>query len=130
MLTKLRALVADDDPDTLRTVAKAVRALGADVVVARDGSELLLKLADEGPFSVIVTDVSMPWMNGLQAMFSVRHAGVATPIVVMTGLDDARLPQEVRALGPRARLLRKPFELEELESAIAAVVDGARHDAA
>ena len=64
----------------------------------------------------MITDISMPWMNGLQAMHSARFAGLATPVIVMTALDDDRLTEKVRALGPNTKLLRKPFGLNELEA--------------
>jgi DNA-binding response OmpR family regulator len=59
----------------------------------------------------------MPWMSGLQAIRSTRAAGLATSVIVMTGLTDARIPAQVQALGKDAVLLRKPFELTELEAA-------------
>jgi DNA-binding response OmpR family regulator len=63
----------------------------------------------------------MPWMTGLQVAHSVRVAGLATPLVVMTALPiDASL---VRSLGAGAVLLRKPFRLVQLLSAIAATRD-------
>jgi DNA-binding response OmpR family regulator len=43
---------------------------------------------------------------------------VATPVIVMTGLGDEGIPTQVQALG-RAILLRKPFELDELDAAVA-----------
>lgn len=118
MVPHPRILVADDDPDLLRTVAQALRRLGAVVVQAIDGAELMTKIADEGPFDLILTDVSMPWMSGLHALHSARFAGLATPVVVMTALPDARVPQAVRGLGHNARLLQKPFDVDELEAAV------------
>lgn len=127
MLSRARVLLAEDDPEMLRSVTQALRGLGAEVVTATDGAELLQRLADEGPFTVIVTDVSMPWMSGLQAMHAVRYAGLGTPIVVITALQDSRLPQDVRALGAHVELLRKPFGIVELETAIRAVTGRASH---
>lgn len=117
MLRHARILVADDDPDVLGAVSDALERLGAQVVRAESGADLIERMADEGPFSLVVTDVSMPWMSGLQAMYSVRTAGVSTPIIVMTALPDERIPAQVLALGNNSVLLRKPFELRELEEA-------------
>jgi len=115
----MRVLVADDDPEHLSAVASALEALGADVVRARSGGDLVELMADAGPFALVVTDVAMPWMSGLQAMRAVRSAGLATPLIVMTALADARIPEQVRSLGPEAVLLRKPFSLHDLEAAVA-----------
>jgi CheY-like chemotaxis protein len=112
-----RVLVADDDPLLLATVAEALTHLGAKVTRAASGAELIEQLGNEGPFDLVVTDVSMPWMNGLQTMQAVRTAGLGTPVIVMTALADERLPSQIRALGENALLLRKPFELSQLVAA-------------
>jgi two-component system, cell cycle response regulator CpdR len=117
-MTRPRALVADDDPELLTMVSKAVARFGADVVAVTSGGELLDKLADDGAFDVIVTDVSMPWMTGLQVMHSARTAGLPVPVIVITALRDPTLPAQVTALGARAELLHKPFSIEELYAAL------------
>lgn len=126
MRTQARILVADDDPDMLATVAEALEVRGADVVRAETGAELVLQLATQGPFDLVITDISMPWMNGLQAMRSLKYAGVTGPIIFMTGLSDEKLPDRVSALGTGALLLRKPFSLAELEEAVDALLAGTR----
>ena len=122
---KLRVLVADDDPELLEAMAATLSATGADVVLASTGVELLEALAEEGPFDLVITDVSMPWMTGLQVAATAREAGLEVPLIVMTGLDDASLPRRVGALGEAATLLRKPFDTAQLERAIAALVPSA-----
>ena len=117
MLDDARVLVADDDPLLLATVGDALAHVGAKVTSAASGAELIEQMANEGPFDLVVTDVSMPWMNGLQAMQAVRTAGLGTSVIFMTGLADARIPSQVRALGESALLLRKPFDLSQLVAA-------------
>lgn len=122
MLPHVRILVADDDREMLDAVAEALRRLGAVVVEAESGAELIVRLAGEGPFSLIVTDVSMPWMNGLKALQSARAAGHAMGVIVMTALRDARIDAQVEALGHGVVLLRKPFELSDLEAAASSLL--------
>jgi len=117
MLSHAHVLVADDDPQLLDAVAEGLAHLGAHVACARSGADLIEQLATAGPFDLVVTDIRMPWMSGLQAMHSTRAAGLSTSVIVMTALTDERIPAQVRALGENAVLLRKPFELGELESA-------------
>ena len=117
MLRDSRVLVADDDPELLGAVADSLERLGAIVTRAETGGELIERLADDGPFALVVTDVSMPWMSGLQAMHTVRYAGLNTPIIVMTALKDIGISDDVTRLGRRAILLRKPFDLAELDTA-------------
>jgi CheY-like chemotaxis protein len=112
----LRVLIAEDDPTTLAAVAQAMGVLGYDVSRAEDGDELLQQMSEHGPFDLVVTDVSMPWMTGLQVAHSARAAGVETPIIVMTAL--AVIPSSVATLGPNALLLRKPFGLKRLQECV------------
>jgi DNA-binding response OmpR family regulator len=119
-----RVLVADDDPQLLEAVCDALDRMDADVVRASTGADLIEQLATAGPFDLVVTDVSMPWMSGLQAMRSTRAAGLATSVIVMTALTDQRIPAQVKSLGENAVLLRKPFELSELQSAASMLLSG------
>jgi len=111
-----RVLVADDDPELLDVVAEGLRHLGADVIRANNGAELIDRLAENGPFDLVVTDIAMPWMTGLRAIHAARTAGVGTPVIVMTALRDKELSARVEALGGNAVLLKKPFDLADLES--------------
>ena len=122
MLDGARVLVADDDPLLLATVTDALTHLGAKVTSAASGAELIEQMANEGPFDLVVTDISMPWMNGLQAMQAARTAGVGTSVIFMTALADERIPSQVRALGENALLLRKPFDLSQLGAAASALL--------
>jgi CheY-like chemotaxis protein len=123
MVVHPRVLVADDDALLLRAVSKALMGMGARVVQAENGAELIEKLADEGPFDLVVTDVSMPWMSGLEAMYASRIAGLGVPVLVMTALAHERIPERVRALGGRAVLLRKPFDLNSLKAAVTSLLN-------
>jgi CheY-like chemotaxis protein len=122
MVTQPHILVADDDPMLLRAVSKALTGLGARVTHAESGAELIERLADQGPFDLVVTDVSMSWMSGLQAMYAARIAGLGIPIIVMTALTDERIPAKVQALGGQAVLLRKPFDLSSLKTAVTSLL--------
>lgn len=117
MISHPRVLIADDDRDLLDAVTAAVKTLGADVVRAETGGELIERMADEGPFDLVITDISMPWMNGLQALHAARTAGVETPVIVMTAMKNDRIPAQVAAVG-RTELLQKPFELDQLAAAV------------
>ncbi len=117
-MTRLRALVADDDPEMLSLVCNALDGFGADTVAVASGAELLEAIANGGPFDLIVTDISMPWMSGLQVMQSARTAGLPVPVVVMTAQRDPTLFAQVSSLGTHAELLYKPFTIDELFAAL------------
>lgn len=117
-----RILVADDDPTILEAVSDALEDIGAEVVRARSGAELIEHFGDHGPFDLVVTDISMPWMSGLQAMHSVRTAGLPTPVIVITALEEAQVAEQVRTLGRGAVLMRKPFALADLQETARALM--------
>jgi CheY-like chemotaxis protein len=121
MLSGVRVLVADDDPQLLDVVCEVLKRLDADVVRASSGADLVEQLAT-WPFDLVVTDISMPWMSGLQAIRATRAAGLGTPVIVMTALKEPRIPAQVKALGRNAVFLRKPFKVSELEAAASALV--------
>ena len=120
----LRVLLADDDAQLLEALAEALEQLGAHVIRAHNGGELIDRLAESGPVDLIVTDIAMPWMTGLSSMRAARTAGLGIPVVVMTALRDETIFKEVTALGRNAALLRKPFHIRELESAIEQLLSG------
>lgn len=120
-----RTIVADDDPAILDLVTKHLESLGMEVQRAENGVVLIELLANHGPFDLIITDVSMPWMSGLQVALSARNAGLRTPVIVMTGLRDKDLMRQVGNLGEQTVLLRKPFDLAELHGALALLLPAA-----
>jgi len=117
MLSGARVLVADDDPELLDAIATAFDRLDAEVVRASTGAQLVDRLADSGPFDLVVSDIAMPWMTGISALRAARTAGLTMSLIVITALRDRTIPEEVKALGGNVVLLRKPFELKALESA-------------
>ena len=116
MLSGVHVLVADDDVQLLDLVCEVLTRRGASVVRALNCGDLIEQLATAGPFDLIVTDISMPWMSGLQAIRLTRAAGLATSVIVMTALSDPRIPEQVKSLGANVAFLRKPFALSELEA--------------
>ena len=119
-----RVLVADDDLDMLAAVSDALGSLGFDVLSVDSGAGLIDHLATDGPFDLIVTDISMPWMDSLKTLRSIRTAGVTTPVIVITALTDAQIPNRVQALGANTILLRKPFDFDELAAAARQMTNG------
>ncbi|MBL9014369.1 MAG: response regulator, partial [Myxococcales bacterium] len=62
-----RILVADDDAALLDDVASVLESVG-EVTRAASGAELIEHLGEDGPYDLIVTDIAMPWMTGVQAV--------------------------------------------------------------
>jgi CheY-like chemotaxis protein len=110
-------LLADDVGDAREMYREALEHSGFRVVVAEDGAELV-RLARETPPDLVVTDLAMPAMDGVQAARTLRGDGVtaALPIIALTALDPQDLVQEVRDLFDA--YLVKPCLPEELETVV------------
>jgi CheY-like chemotaxis protein len=118
-----RILIADDDPESLELLGSALGSLDREIVLARDGGELLDRIADDGPFDLIVTDLNMPWMEGSQVLASARVAGLETPVVIVTGMSQPELQEKIGRLGD-VRLFRKPVDIIELRLAVTELLEG------
>ena len=119
-----RIVIADDDPDTLDLLRRALQSPANEILEAASGAELVQLLAESGPFDLIVTDIHMPWMQGLDVLLSARAAEVGTPALIITGASRDDLPARVARLG-KARLLYKPFEIANLRAAVTELIDQA-----
>jgi CheY-like chemotaxis protein len=115
----LRALVADDDAEMLDLVASALRQDGLIVAEATDGRELV-RLVDAGPLpDIVITDVHMPGMSGLDALSHIHKCHPEIPVVLMSSFATARVCEQAQVNGPAAAVLSKPFELARLRDVVA-----------
>ena len=108
----IRVLLVDDDPGVLREYGRALRNLGFVVDSASSGPLGLERLSD-APYDVVVSDVSMPEMSGLEFLRAVRSRDLDTPVVLLTGFSD--ISSAVQAIEYGAfRYLLKPIEMDAL----------------
>jgi CheY-like chemotaxis protein len=115
-VTAARILLAEDDDD-LRTVIKGVlESEGLEVHEASSGFDLLDTVTRHERFDLIVSDVRMQWMSGLQIAISLRNAGFDTPLIIMSAFGTPELRGHVANLG-NAIFLDKPFEVRQLVAA-------------
>ena len=103
-------LVVDDDEMIRRLVRAVLEADEFDVAEARDGTTAL-QLASEAHPSVVVLDVMMPGLDGVEVCRRLDHA--RSKVVVLTARDDPRLEAEAKSAGAAA-FLTKPFSPMEL----------------
>ncbi|MCE9571559.1 MAG: response regulator [Deltaproteobacteria bacterium] len=117
--------IADDDPDTREFVRHVLSGTRTNIVEAASGDALAALLALQPPVDLLVTDIWMPPLSGLDLVARARGRGFATPTLFITGADDPELVRRVAQVGT-ARLLRKPFGLVGLLGAVAHLMDAAR----
>jgi two-component system OmpR family response regulator len=115
----MRILVIEDDRATADYIAKGLGEEGHVVDVARTGKDGLF-LAMNEPFDVIVTDRMLPGPDGLSILRAIRASGIATPVLVLTALND--VDRKVEGLEAGADdYLGKPFAFAELRARIRAL---------
>jgi CheY-like chemotaxis protein len=124
-LVVARVAIADDDPESLELLAHTLASPTTEISRASSGAELVVLLAERGPFDLIVTDVNMPWMEGVAVIRSARASHIRTPVLIITGVARPDLESTVSRLG-NARLLRKPVALAELRQAVAELLATSR----
>ena len=103
-------LIVDDDSTTRMMCAGMLSA--HDCVEAEHGESALTQL-NAHTFDLLLTDLEMPVMNGLELIHEIRRSYKDLPIVVMTGCDAEDLRQEALDAGAQA-ILGKPFGLDRL----------------
>ncbi|MBS4099316.1 MAG: response regulator [Sulfuricella sp.] len=106
----MKILVVDDDALAGEMTAAVLEGMGHDYVLAENGVEAMDKLGDDGPFDMVISDMNMPLVSGIDLFRELRGQGVTLPFILLTGDDPA---------GPKAEepnldaCLLKDFSLEE-----------------
>lgn len=114
LLDRLRILVADDDEAFAKVVALYLRTCGCTVHTAMGGEPLLDALEHE-KFDVVLSDILMPDLSGIDACGRAVDLGVEVPFVFMTADCDGDLRAKAEALS-HSPVLEKPFPLERLDA--------------
>lgn len=115
-----RILVADDDDASRAFLARGLRSVGYEVVLAGDGKEAV-ELVEQSPVDAIVTDISMPQMSGIQLLRAIRGRDPDVPVVLVTGSPDVESAIQAVRLGALL-YLTKPIDLDELKRIMARAV--------
>jgi EAL domain-containing protein (putative c-di-GMP-specific phosphodiesterase class I) len=112
-MTEGRVLLVDDDQFLQRVYSRALRNEGLQVTTACDGLEGAQKFKEGDGFDLIVSDIQMPNMSGVELLRSVREKDLDVPVILMTGdpmVESAAQAVEYGAL----RYLTKPIDIANL----------------
>jgi two-component system, NtrC family, response regulator HydG len=113
---KARLLIVDDDASGRRWLAKLLTKEGYEVDLAEDGAEALRLIAERAP-TLLIADLNMPRMNGLELFERVRQQGTGVAMVMVTAQD--RVATAVAAMRAGAHdYLTKPFDFDTLRLSI------------
>jgi FixJ family two-component response regulator len=118
---KAIVFVVDDDPSMRRSLESLLRSVGHEVRLFSSAPEFLQARLADAP-GCLVLDVRLPGMSGLAFQEELSKAGVALPIIFITGHGD--VPMSVRAMkAGAAEFLTKPFDDQVLLDAIHAALE-------
>ena len=113
MILRTKVLIVEDDNAMAQMCAKLIRRHGHTVLIASSGQDALAMVREAGDIDVVISDVQMPHMNGVQLLARLHEIDATLPIILMTGYAHLLNPSQALALGA-ADYIMKPFEPETL----------------
>ena len=118
-------LLVEDDDSVRAMISEALESQGYEVLAAANGREALTEFEDSGDaVSLIVTDVVMPEMGGVEMFIELGGEDADVPVIVMSGFPESK--DSARLMRGAAACLRKPFGPEEIATAVRRVLDEAQ----
>ncbi|NLY54416.1 MAG: response regulator [Firmicutes bacterium] len=118
MLFELKVLIVDDQSGIRRLLTEYFKHEGWRPVVAANGREAL-DLLPENP-DVILLDIKMPIMDGIETLRTLRRTHPSLPVIVMTAYGELDVVQQAESLGISAKV-HKPFDVVALKSMIESI---------
>ncbi len=112
----LNILIAEDDKNNQILMKELFEQLGCEFYLVTDGYEAINELLRK-PYDLILMDISMPKLNGLEAAKQIRSLNITTPIIGLSGYSQGGVEETVRKSGFNDFLL-KPFKMEHLKKLI------------
>lgn len=122
MTKKLNILVVDDDKDLVDSLADVLIDEGYSASKAFDGKEAMSK-AGESFFDLILMDIKMPTMNGVETYKNIKKISPRTMVIMMTGYSVSELISEALKEGAHG-ILYKPIDIKHLLQTISTIKEG------
>jgi two-component system, chemotaxis family, chemotaxis protein CheY len=114
-------LLVDDAVMVRIQARRALERVGYAVVEAGDGVEALQKLSEHSGVRLIICDIHMPIMNGIELLEQLHSRGIKIPIMVLTAEAEPEVMRRAKALGAKAWLV-KPLKVDLLVALVAKAV--------
>lgn len=108
-LRKLKLLFVEDEVDLVDIISDTLTKLQANFLVAKNGQEALDIIAQNDDISIIITDINMPVLNGLEMIKELNNQGSKIPVIIMSAHTEMDYINKAKELGVDDYLL-KPFD--------------------
>ncbi|HEY3268337.1 MAG TPA: sigma-54 dependent transcriptional regulator [Armatimonadota bacterium] len=117
----MKILVVEDETAVRSVLVDLLEGLGYDVVEAADGAAGWEKAQSELP-DLVITDVSMPKMKGIDLLVHVKQTRPETPVIVITGYASLKLAVDAVRMGAYS-FIQKPFEIDDIQAIIQSALE-------
>jgi DNA-binding response OmpR family regulator len=111
-MEKIKILLVDDEQEFVETLSERIKMREHDSEVALDGEQALKKMQDDIP-DVVVLDLKMPGIDGMEVLRRIRKAYPKVQVIMLTGHGSEKDEEEARKLGA-FEYLEKPVEIDKL----------------
>ena len=115
-VTPIRALIADDDPDIVTILRDRLELMGAIVLTAFNGEEVIRHL-ETAPVDVVFLDIEMPRMDGIETLRIIRARVGSLPVFMITAAANTNRLSEADQAGATGIFL-KPIQFEQMQQAL------------
>ena len=112
MTSQAKVLIVDDEERFRTNLVKLLGVKGLEAVAVGSGMEAIKEIT-ERPYDVIILDVKMPEMDGIQALEKIKKINASLEVIILTGHASVDVAVEIMKLGGYEYLL-KPYSTEEL----------------
>lgn len=112
---KRKVLIADDEPNMIWALKKALVKEGYEIISADNGEEAVKKLIDDP--DLVIMDLKMPKMNGLEALKKIKEINPKIPVIMITAHGTTDTAVEAMKIGA-LDYISKPFDIDELRVVI------------
>ena len=108
-LQAVKILFVEDEADLVNIISETLNKLKANFETAENGKIALQKFKDIGDFDLVVTDINMPVMNGLELIKNIKEINPEMPVIIMSAHTEPEYIKSAEELGVENYLL-KPFD--------------------
>ena len=121
----MKVLIVDDEEICVKALNHCLRLFGFETSIARDGLEALRRMDEDKP-EVVITDMNMPNMNGLELLKTIEKQFDDIPVILMTGQVRGEKEMAVQATTAYA-CFDKPFDMKEIIEVLTRLRENRHH---